>query len=325
MQLIFECRSIHTTKKKKMNIIYKSLNSYFQNRLSVSFSINTSPRFTQYARTFLETQKPVVAMDESLTGHYKATLVNKGKKITHQGIKISVVGEFRSFKNEVYSQFFQRTFAIMPPGEITEDFEGDFTFDDLKLPTATYYGDAIQAVYAVQFIIKKITERVVNEKQFYVVGFDVKEPQAFFKDEIGIPDLLHMEILMPNKYYETNDVIIGKVFFITLKLKIVSINISIIHQEYYEDDKIIIRNENVLTSYEILDGSPVRGDGIPFRIYLSGCNLKWYLNFSGSKLMSRIFAKITVWDASGEKYTKQIKIYFVRNEPDNIIQDAPEQ
>ncbi|OHT10860.1 Vacuolar protein sorting-associated protein 26 [Tritrichomonas foetus] len=309
-----------------MYILQKSLDTYLQSRLTVKFNINSSPRFTEYAQKVLETRKSVIAMDENLTGIYSVTLHNKSKTVSHQGLRIAVVGEFRSYENEVYSQFFSRYYDIQPQGEITSDIEAPFDFQNLKPPTATYYGGALQAIYAIQFQIKKLSTFVVfEEQQFYVVGFDIKEQSHVLRDEIGIPNLLHMEILFPHHRYEYDDEMVGKVYFILLKMKIISIQISIVHQEYYEDEKIILRNENILSNFEILDGCPVRGYGIPFRVFLKSCGMKWYLNFSGSKLMSRIIAKIHVQDSTGERYSKILKVNFVRCEPDYLSSPVPNE
>lgn len=299
-----------------MNLFF---DSYFQNRLNITFTIDTSPAFTSYAREVLDTKRPVVVVDEPIKGTYQISLLNDNKTVSHNGIRLAVVGEFRSYNNEVYGQFFCRYISIAPPGVITQTINGSFNFDDANLPTDTYYGKTLQAIYAVQIQIKKLTSfAVVRELQFYVLGFDVKNPIKVSRNVIGISNLLRFEVYLPNEQVEINSALIGQIYFVYVKMKIISLKLQIINQEYYEDEKIRIRNETVLCNFEVLDGSPARGTRVPFRIFLKSFNLSRFLNFSGSQLLSRIVAKVIVVDSDGQEYSKLLHVSFVLTEPENI-------
>lgn len=302
------------------------LDSYYQSRLNVIITIDTSPTFTAYARKVLDTNRPVVVMDESISGNYQVSLSNKTKSISHNGIRLSVVGEFRSYDNEVYGQFFNRYIEIQPPGTLTDTLSGTFSIEKPDLPTTTYYGNTLQAVYAVQLQIKKLTSFIiVRECQFYVVGFDVKAPIKVSRNVIGISNLLRFEIYLPNEQVECDSVLFGQIYFVLVKIKIVSINMQIINQEYYEDDKLRIRNETLLGDFQILDGSPARGTQVPFRIFLKNLNTRRFLNFPGSQLLSRLIAKVVLVDSDGQVYSKMLKISFVITEPENDSNDNTEK
>lgn len=302
------------------------LDSYYLNRLNATITINTSPLFTSYAREVLETERPVVVMDESISGSYQISLSNSNKTVSHYGIRLSVVGEFRSYDNEIYGQFFNRYIEIQPAGVISSSLNGSFNFDKLNLPTATYYGNTLQAVYSVQILIKKLSSFVVvRESQFYVVGFDVKAPVKVSRNVIGISNLLRFEIYLPNEQVECNSTLVGQIYFVLVKIKIVSLYLQIIKEEFYDDEKYRIRNETILGDFQLLDGSPARGTQVPFRIFLKSLNFSRFLNFSGSQLMSRTIAKVVLTDSDNQVYSKQLNVSFVLTEPENIDQTNNEK
>lgn len=304
-----------------MNLLTKTFDFYLQGKLKIVFSINTSPKYTNYARKVLETTRPVVYAHENLFGQYQATFINGTKSLSHNGLRIAVVGEFRSYENEVYSQFFCRYSEIQPPSELTQNLGDNFCFENMHFPTATYYGNSIQAVYAIQFQVKKLNTYVVlHETQFYVVDFCPKLPelQKPARNAVGIRNLLHFEIICPKTQYECYETLVGQVYILLSKLTVVSMHITIICQEYYEDDKIRLAQEKVLADYEIMDGSPVKGGAVPFRVFLKNLNISPYLNFKGSLLQSQTFAKIYLYDSNGEKYSRKLNLVFSYTRPDNL-------
>lgn len=297
-----------------MNLL---LDTYYHSKINAIITIDTSQTFTQYAREVLETNRPVVVMDESISGNYQISLTNGTKSVSHNGIRLSVIGEFRSYNNEVYGQFFNRYIEIQPPGVLTSTLEGTFDFENPNFPTTTYYGNTIQAIYAVQIQMKKLSSYVViRESQFYTVGFDVKAPVKVSRNVIGISNLLRFEVYLPNEQVECDSALVGQIYFVYVKIKVVSLSLKIINQEFYEDEKIRMGNETVLGDFQLLDGSPARGTQVPFRVFLKNLNVRRFLNFPGSQLLSRPIAKVVLTDSDGQVYSKQLNVFFVITEPE---------
>ena len=89
--------------------------------------------------------------------------------------------------------------------------------------------------------------------------------------EVGIEDCLHIEFEYNKKNYHLSDVVIGKIYFLLVRIKIKYMEIVIIKRETcgagpgpnsYND------SQNI-SKFELMDGAPVRGESIPIRLFLS--------------------------------------------------------
>lgn len=79
------------------------------------------------------------------------------------------------------------------------------------------------------------------------------------KMEVGIEDCLHIEFEYNKSKYHLKDVIVGKIYFLLVRIKIKHMEIAIIKKETTgSGPNVFVENENI-AKYEIMDGAPVRG------------------------------------------------------------------
>jgi len=81
--------------------------------------------------------------------------------------------------------------------------------------------------------------------------------------EVGIEDCLHIEFEYNKSKYHLKDVIVGKIYFLLVRIKIKHMEIAIIKKENTGTGPNIYAENETIAKYEIMDGAPVRG------IYLS--------------------------------------------------------
>ncbi|KAG8940923.1 hypothetical protein FRC04_004878 [Tulasnella sp. 424] len=73
------------------------------------------------------------------------------------------------------------------------------------------------------------------------------------------------------KQYESyQDVIVGKIYFLLVRIKIKHMEISIIRRETTGAVPIQYNDSETITKFEIMDGAPVRGETISIRLFLGG-------------------------------------------------------
>ena len=77
------------------------------------------------------------------------------------------------------------------------------------------------------------------------------------------------------------DVIVGKVYFLVIRLKIKCMEIELLRKETtgamnasgsYNTG--VVERTEVLFKYEVMDGSPNKGETVPIRIFLAGYDLQ---------------------------------------------------
>jgi len=73
--------------------------------------------------------------------------------------------------------------------------------------------------------------------------------------------------------YHLKDVIVGKIYFLLVRIKIKHMELSIIRRETTGAPPNQYNESETITKFEIMDGAPVRGETIPIRLFLGGFEL----------------------------------------------------
>ncbi len=77
--------------------------------------------------------------------------------------------------------------------------------------------------------------------------------------EVGIEDSLHIEFEYNKSKYHLKDVIVGKINFLLVRIKIKHMEIAILKKENTGSGPNAYSETDTIAKYEIMDGAPVRG------------------------------------------------------------------
>ena len=77
------------------------------------------------------------------------------------------------------------------------------------------------------------------------------------KMEVGIEDCLHIEFEYNKAKYHLKDIVIGKIFFLLVRIKIKHMEIAIIRRESVGSGPSVTPASDTVTKFEIMDGCPV--------------------------------------------------------------------
>eukprot|EP00438_Fugacium_kawagutii_P001529 Skav207807 [mRNA] locus=scaffold381:220598:227597:+ [translate_table: standard] len=102
--------------------------------------------------------------------------------------------------------------------------------------------------------------------------------------KVGIEDCLHIEFEYDKSKYHMKDVIVGKVYFLLVRIKIKHMELNIIRRESTGTGAASAGQQTdneTLTKFEIMDGAPVKDQCIPVRLYLNGFDLTPTYKISG--------------------------------------------
>jgi vacuolar protein sorting-associated protein 26 len=132
------------------------------------------------------------------------------------------------------------------------------------------------------------------------------------KMEVGIEDCLHIEFEYNKSKYHLKDVIVGKIYFLLVRIKIKHMEIAIIKKETTGTGPNMFTENETIAKYEIMDGAPVRGESIPIRVFLAGYELTPTMRDINKKFSVRYFLNLVLMDTEDRRYFKQQEITLWR-------------
>mmetsp|Transcript_2554 Transcript_2554/g.7242 ORF Transcript_2554/g.7242 Transcript_2554/m.7242 type:complete len:222 (-) Transcript_2554:105-770(-) len=155
---------------------------------------------------------------------------------------------------------------------------------------------------------------VVKEFPFWVRNYTVMEEQEAqaIKMEVGIEDCLHIEFEYNRGTYTLTDTVVGKIYFLLVRIKLKHMEIEIRRRETTGSGSSMHNESETLAKYEIMDGAPVRGEIIPIRLFLSPYDLTPTYKNINNKFSVRYFLNLVLVDEEDRRYFKQQEIQLCR-------------
>ncbi|KAJ3264809.1 Vacuolar protein sorting-associated protein 26 [Chytriomyces hyalinus] len=268
---------------------------------------------------------PLYFDGESVSGRVLIR-VRDGKKLDHQGIKIEFVGNIELFNDRgAHSEFISLSQELAAPGELRVSATHDFEFKNVEKQFESYYGMNVKLRYFVRVSIARRISDIVKERDLWVYSFRTQpDVNHSIKMEVGIEDCLHIEFEYNKSKYHLRDVIVGKIYFLLVRIKIKHMELSIIRRETTGVPPNQYNESETITKFEIMDGAPVRGETIPIRLFLSGFELTPTYRDVNKKFSTRYYLNLVLVDEENRRYFKQqeITIYRIQDDGDEYQQIA---
>ncbi|XP_022875353.1 vacuolar protein sorting-associated protein 26A-like [Olea europaea var. sylvestris] len=129
------------------------------------------------------------------------------------------------------------------------------------MPYETYNGINVRLRYVLKVTINRGYAGSIVEYQDFVV-WNYTPPPAInnsIKMEVGIEDCLHIEFEYNKSKYHLKDVIIGKIYFLLVRIKLKNMDLEIRRRESTGSGVNTHVETETLAKYELMDGAPVRG------------------------------------------------------------------
>jgi vacuolar protein sorting-associated protein 26 len=242
-------------------------------------------------------------------------MVKPGKRVEHLGVKVEIVGRIESTSDKSASyDFFTISKDLEPAGVLTESKDYKWKFTAVDKSCETYSGNSAKVRYFVRLTVQRpYGYNVVREEDFAVQILYPPPETTSLKMEVGIEDCLHIEFEYDKSKYHTRDVIIGKVYFLLVRLKVKHMEIDIIRRETTgaNASSQVVDNDTI-AKFELMDGAPVRGECIPVRIYLSGFELSPTYKTVQNRLSVKYFLNLVIVDEEDRRYFKQQEVVLWR-------------
>lgn len=250
---------------------------------------------------------------QTVKGDVVVTL--KGKKLEHLGVKIELVGIIELGNDQANThEFITLTRQLEPSGELNDSKTYPFEFANVEKAYETYKGNNIHLRYFLRAsIMRQYASNITKTVDFAVQNLQ-QEPESnnLIKMEVGIEDCLHIEFEYAKSKYNLADVVIGKIYFLLVRIKIKHMEIVIIKRESVGTGSNAINDSENIAKYEIMDGAPVRGEIIPIRLFLSPYDLTPTYKNIHNKFSIKYYLNLVLVDEEDRRYFKQQEITLWR-------------
>lgn len=249
---------------------------------------------------------PVYTERETVAGRLSLA-VKEGKAIAHLGVTVEFVGAIDMvYDREQSTEFTSLVRDVDDAGTLTGTRQYAFSFPGVEKAYDTYAGINVRLRYFVRVTVVRpqYTPNVVREFDIAVQHVDEERdegggggsavpggaggrpaaaaspssavvspspsrPSAPIRMEVGIEDALHIEFEFNKSHYHLADVLLGKVFFLLVRIKIKRMEVEIRKRESAGSGASVYNDTDTVAKFEVMDGAPVRGECIPIRMFLA--------------------------------------------------------
>jgi len=206
---------------------------------------------------------------------------------------------------------------LAPTGELTENKTFEFEFLNVEKQYESYNGINVRLRYFLRFTVSRsFSSNTVKELDIWVHNYQkLPEINNSIKMEVGIEDCLHIEFEYNRSKYHLKDVIIGKVYFLLVRIKIKHMEVALIKRESTGSGPNLYNESETLTKFEIMDGAPVRGESIPVRLFLGGFDMTPSYRNVHNKFSVKYYLNLVLIDEEDRRYFKQQEVTLWRKAP----------
>lgn len=194
-------------------------------------------------------------------------------------------------------EFLSLNQELAAPGELQHPQTFDFNFKNVEKQYESYNGINVKLRYFVRVTVSRRMADVIREKDIWVYSYRIPpEINSSIKMDVGIEDCLHIEFEYSKSKYHLKDVIVGRIYFLLVRLKIKHMELSIIRRETTGAAPNQYNESETLVRFEIMDGSPSRGETIPIRLFLGGFDLTPTFRDVNKKFSTRYYLSLVLID-----------------------------
>lgn len=194
-----------------------------------------------------------------------------------------------------------------------QNTEYPFEFPNVEKPYEVYTGSNVRLRYFLRITVVRRISDLFREIDICVHTLSsYPESNNPIKMEVGIEDCLHIEFEYNKSKYHLKDVIVGKIYFLLVRIKIKHMEIAIIKREQTGTGPQQYTESDTIAKYEIMDGAPVKGESIPIRVFLAGYDLTPTMRDINKKFSVKYFLNLVLMDTEDRRYFKQQEITLWR-------------
>lgn len=262
----------------------------------------------------------------------KVQLNPKGSNFKHMGIVIEFVGVITTLGEREEKKEFIHQEKQVEGDTLLGSSEIAFRFDAPK-EYESYRGINAKVQYLVKLLMQRSVKNVVETDEIWVSKEDdaltasepdTSEQSSYFREtafgptsvsmDVGVDQALHIEFKYNKKMFHLKERVLGKVTFKLMDLDLQHGEVGIVRKEFIgpgnPDDPV---EHETLQKFEIMDGTPHKGEIVPIRLYLDSIPLLTPTYPNVHKCFRvKYFINLVLVTGEGKRYYKQQEIQLYR-------------
>jgi vacuolar protein sorting-associated protein 26 len=259
---------------------------------------------------------PLFSETETVGGRVTIA-VDDGKSVQHRGIMVEFVGVIEMLYDRDRSQEFTSLVRHLDdPGMLSGTRQHVFAFTNVEKAYDTYAGINVRLRYFLRVTIQRAqyTPDIVKEFDMAVRHYSsAPDANTPIRMEVGIEDALHIEFEYNKSKFHLQDVVIGKIYFLLVRIRVKRMEVEIRKRESAGSGANVYNETDTLMKFEVMDGAPVRAESIPVRMFLSGCPMLTPTYRSvNNKFSVKYYLNLVLVDEDDRRYFKQSEITLYR-------------
>lgn len=252
---------------------------------------------------------PLYEDGETISGSVTVR-VKDGKRVEHTGVKAQLFGSIE-ISNGQKDDFLCLSHDLASSAELDHSETYNFSFKDVEKRYESYKGKNLNVNYYVKITVLRKSADITKVKKFWVqIYSNPTDLKKSIKLDIGIENCLHIEFEYSKSTYSLKDVLVGRIYFLLTRLKIKHMEISLITRETVGNTPNQLVDSSTIR-YEIMDGSPVKGETIPIRLFLGGYDLTPTTKTNMFNVKN--YLSLVIIDEDGRRYFKQSEVVLFRS------------
>ena len=301
IKTVFSKQLVNVLRKPECKIILNE-NPLRHRHKIFDYKRNTSKRY------------PTFFTDEDIEG--KIELKFKKPNFEHYGIRAELHGIIEKYNpiNSTITEFTNLGIEILRPG-IIENLSTivPFSFKNTKLIHESYKGLYAQVKYYIKIIINSNIINYTYEEEFAAVNPNDEgiliENDDSIKMSVGIQNLLSIDFELEHINYNCRGTIKGLISFNYIHLPIKFVEIQLLKNESVFTEK---KEPFIIESFELIDGSPIKNDVVPFRFFLKSYNLTPTYKNINNIFCVKYYINLIIGDFENNTFFKQTEIKLFR-------------
>ena len=314
----------------------------FSPSISIKLDKNNHNYFQYISKDNKILSYPTYYDKDKISGNIELDL-NSNNSITVNSLLIYLTGILQNDNSKISEIIFQDEIQIIkketPINIIDKNSIFNFSFNPKEKPYETYIGISTQIKYFLNvianFVIDNSFSKIENKLEICCLKPATKEICDLYylnKDNnknlninIGVENVIHVNIKLLKTKYCLDDVIIGKIKIVKSEIQLNNIFLEIKKEEKINVGNINFANCENMARYELVEGYPEEEDEIYFRYYLNGVkNISpSYYNMNKEnkeekKFEVRYFLSFEFNDDTGYQFFKNIEITIFRMNLNNL-------
>jgi hypothetical protein len=108
------------------------------------------------------------------------------------------------------------------------------------------------------------------------------------------------------------DVILGKIYFLLVRIKIKFMELAVIRREAAGVGANSYNESENMVKHELMDGAPIKGECVPIRLFLSNLDLTPTYRSVNNIFSVKYYLNLVLVDEEDRRYFKQQEVVFWR-------------